>query len=436
MHTGRGNSGTSEGDLVAAQLPDGGAVEPEMLLKRIESLLSENDVLGREYLRCHDQLNTVFEITEQVARLDDPSHIEAAVICRWGATLNVDVLYVDDGERCDCVVINERPETEAAPGPDVIREVLAEQIERCRRRPATIIFTPPDDARHAKLDQARLLISALIVHGRSPRVVVALRPSDRAEFEAGDVLAADAILGYGGHVLSNALMMDRLRDAALDTVRALANAIDAKDQYTCGHSVRVGWLARLLGERLGLTGEALLALEWGGTLHDVGKIGINEAILTKPGRLTDQEYREIQEHPRISYAVLKPVAVLQPALSAVLRHHENHDGSGYPDGLEGERIPLGARIIHVVDIFDALTSTRSYRIGHTPERAFEILRSGAGRVTDPVLTEIFIETFSQYMRDEPDDFANRFPHISGLAANDADAARATPPSPFGLEATP
>ena len=135
------------------------------------------------------------------------------------------------------------------------------------------------------------------------------------------------------------------------------------------------------------------------------------------GKLTHEEYEIMKRHPRMSYEVLKPVASLKPILRAVLYHHENHDGSGYPEGLAGDDIPLKARIIHVVDIFDALTSSRSYRAGFTRERAFGILNEDAGRVTDPHLTRVFIDAFERYMREQPADFATRFAHIARQTAD-------------------
>ncbi|MBK8915620.1 MAG: HD-GYP domain-containing protein [Phycisphaerales bacterium] len=223
------------------------------------------------------------------------------------------------------------------------------------------------------------------------------------------------MLGYGGHILSNVLMVRHLQQTALETVRALANAIDAKDNYTHGHSERVGWLARMVGQALGMPNRQLQILEWAGLLHDVGKIGIPERILNKPGRLTTEEFDEMKRHPRLSYEVLRPVASLAPVLEGVLYHHENHDGSGYPTGLAGDAIPLIARIIHVVDIFDALTSSRSYRKGFTIARAFEILRTDSGRVTDPLVTERFLTAFERYRAERPADFLERFAHIAAEA---------------------
>lgn len=200
-------------------------------------------------------------------------------------------------------------------------------------------------------------------------------------------------------------------DAARQTVAALANVIEARDRYTRGHSDRVGWLARLTGQALELPPAHVEALEWAGMLHDVGKVGIPEQILNKPGRLTPEEYEQVRQHPRMSYEMLRPVVSLGPVLPAVLHHHENHDGSGYPDGLRGEQIPLDARILRIADLFDAITSNRSYRSGMTFEGAIAELRGGAGRITDPRVTAAFIDAILSYRRTDPDDFERRFGHI-------------------------
>jgi len=265
---------------------------------------------------------------------------------------------------------------------------------------------------HAELGQARVLLGTLHRADAGPRVVIALRPASAAAFDSRDVIASEAVLGYGGHVLSNLLMMRQLEQVGFQTVRVLANAIDAKDPYTSGHSERVGALARMLGEALGVAHNVRQNLEWGGILHDVGKIGVPEAILNKPGRLTPEEYEVIKRHPVLSHAMLEPVPALKPILPGVLYHHENHDGSGYPEGRVGSDIPLAGRVIHVADMFDALTSTRSYRAKYPAAKAFQILREGAGRISDPLITDVFIKRMQEYMREQAPEFARLFPHLA------------------------
>ena len=166
---------------------------------------------------------------------------------------------------------------------------------------------------------------------------------------------------------------DALEDAERVIV-SLAQTIDARDPYTFGHSARVSLYAGLLGERVGLEAGPLAVVRRGGLFHDFGKIAVRDRILLKPGKLTKEEYSEIQTHPRKGRDLLEHMKTLSPALEVVLHHHERMDGSGYPDGLSGESIPITARIATIADIFDALTTKRVYREALTREEALEIMK--------------------------------------------------------------
>jgi putative nucleotidyltransferase with HDIG domain len=171
------------------------------------------------------------------------------------------------------------------------------------------------------------------------------------------------------------------------TLTALMSALDARDRETEGHSTRVSRLACLLGEAMGLNGLQLKALERGALLHDIGKIGISDTILHKPGRLTDQEWRLMRIHPDIGARIVEGIPFLQDTLPVIRYHHERWDGSGYPVGLRERDIPIQARIFAVADVFDALTSQRSYREKSPPEEALKYLKEHAGVLFDPAIVE-------------------------------------------------
>jgi len=179
----------------------------------------------------------------------------------------------------------------------------------------------------------------------------------------------------------------------IDMVQALVSAIDAKDPYTCGHSARVAWVARSIAEHMGLDEATCHNVFLAGLLHDVGKIGVEDSVLRKPGRLTDEEFEEIKKHPRVGHRILRHLKRLAFALPGVLYHHERLDGKGYPDGLAGTSIPLIARIIAVADSFDAMASDRPYRKGMPIEKVLAILRSGAGSQWDPEVVDVFLKNF-------------------------------------------
>jgi putative nucleotidyltransferase with HDIG domain len=175
------------------------------------------------------------------------------------------------------------------------------------------------------------------------------------------------------------------------TLKALMSALDARDRETEGHSMRVSQLASLLGEKIGLNGEQLKSLERGALLHDIGKIGISDTILHKPGKLTEDEWKIMRMHPEIGARIVERIPFLQESMSVVRYHHERWDGSGYPLGLKNTEIPIQARIFAVVDVFDALTSNRSYRKKGLPEEAIKYLHDESGKLFD---TEI-VNTLAQ-----------------------------------------
>lgn len=238
-----------------------------------------------------------------------------------------------------------------------------------------------------------------------PQLVV--QPILRAGVLAGHLIAGDkggsdpqvssydthlmeAASGYIGPFLENASLYEAQQQMFLGTLRALTSAIDAKDPYTCGHSERVAHLSARLAERLALPPERVERVHIAGLVHDVGKIGVPEAILGKKGRLSDDEFAAIREHPAIGYRIVKDIPMLGDVLPGVLHHHERWDGQGYPSRLAGDAIPLIARIIGICDTFDAMSSTRSYRPAMTREHVLDEIRRCAGTQFDPALIDPFL----------------------------------------------
>jgi putative nucleotidyltransferase with HDIG domain len=174
-----------------------------------------------------------------------------------------------------------------------------------------------------------------------------------------------------------------LQQVAVATLEALVNALEAKDPYLRGHSARVADMAASVAAELKLSDDEIDAVRTAGRLHDIGKIGVREEIITKPGPRTDPEFEEVKRHTTIGAEILAPLLHLGPVIEYVRNHHERWDGKGYPDGLKGEAIPLGARIIGTVEIYDALATSRSYQEKMSPELAVERLGDLAGTVLDP-----------------------------------------------------
>ncbi|MCK4242873.1 MAG: response regulator [Dehalococcoidia bacterium] len=185
----------------------------------------------------------------------------------------------------------------------------------------------------------------------------------------------------------------RLNDELVNVenaIIALATAIEAKDPYTEGHVERVASYALTLGKEVRLAPWELRALHKAAILHDVGKIGVDESILLKPGSLTEEEFNQLKTHTIIGERICRPLGRNRLILEVIRHHHERYDGKGYPDGLAGEDIPIAARIMAVVDAYDALTSDRPYRARRSQEQAVEILKQEAGKQFDPKIATAFI----------------------------------------------
>lgn len=369
------------------------------MLEQAERLARENEGLADEVLRSYEQLNVIFDFTRQISRFTQSAEIERALVLRLFELLaaeRIDLMR-HDGARESYVRADDAPKPIAVPGQ--LEAFLVRQVESVRLSGALSVLG------HGNM---RMLSGPLQRLDDRTDVVLVRRPASAGEFTSGDLLLLESVLTFAGQLISSSELHERVSRMSLEATRALVAAIDKKDRYTAGHSERVGYLARLTGRELGLSSDAVHVLEWSGLLHDVGKIGIPEEILNKPGRLTDEEFELIKQHPEMGYEILKPLSSFQSVLNGVLYHHENHDGSGYPRGLTGEQIPLEARIIHVVDVFDALTSRRSYRDAYPVEEAVAILREESGTNLDPQTVEAFLRVLEALRTQNPRDYEQHF----------------------------
>lgn len=196
--------------------------------------------------------------------------------------------------------------------------------------------------------------------------------------------------------LEKAILYDRLRKTFVDSIETLVSTIEARDENTKGHSKRVSELASVLGMYLQIGIKEVEKLRYAGILHDVGKIGIRDDVLNKQGPLSDEEYNIMKTHPQLGDAILQNISSLEPCIrEAAKHHHERFDGRGYPDQLKGEEIPIFARILAVVDTYDAMTCDRVYRKGLPKEVALEEIEKGRGTQFDPYIAGEFIEMMKE-----------------------------------------
>jgi len=416
--------------------PEAAIAPLDTLERALGDVLAEHGGMAEELLRVYEQLGIVFEVTHQLPTVRDEHEVLQLFVTNLQATYpstEITVLTCSN-ERWSNAGVTPAGTPSAAraslsdPLPpwavqalrtcrEEHRVVVAERREGVRVKSSEFRGKGDDPAslstRNSKLELLRVMcgpiyagegfVGALLLAQCGDSLNPAGRQTDDGSgaprpgaaglivrpFEASDMLLLDSLNRFCGDVIRNFRLLNELRQLSVDMVRALICAIEQKDEYTSGHSTRVGYFSTLLGKELGLSAGELQILEWAALLHDVGKTGIRDEVLKKPGKLTPEEFAHIQEHPVRSYQVVCEIPQLADALGGVTHHHEHWDGTGYPDGLKGLEIPLQARIIQLADIFDALTSTRSYRKAFDWQKALSILREEAGTTVDPHLVVIF-----------------------------------------------
>jgi len=218
-------------------------------------------------------------------------------------------------------------------------------------------------------------------------------------FDTVELKLLTSIANESSIYLENAMLFEDVRGLMMGLLRSLTSAVDAKDAYTCGHSERVALLSRYIAQQAGLSEAAVERIYMAGLLHDVGKIGVPEAVLQKAGRLDPAEFEQIKKHPEMGARILRDVKQIQDIIPGVLHHHERYDGKGYPLGLAGENISLMGRIICLADCFDAMTSSRTYRKALPLDVVLTEIRRCAGSQFDPVITDAFLKIAPEKLMD-------------------------------------
>jgi HD-GYP domain-containing protein (c-di-GMP phosphodiesterase class II) len=336
----------------------------------------------------YETINTVYEIGRSMSGLDEPDRFVELLIDRVRSTL---------GFGWTAVVLTAETESEApttfvsgAPACDelVLRSAI-DSVEHDASFDRCTIGTIGPEFPEALGPQ--LVVRSLGREGKHFGLLAAgSKGGIDPQISSYETLLLEASGGFLTAFLENVDLYEDQRRTFMGTVQAMTAAIDAKDRYTRGHSERVAYLSREIAKAIGLDENECERIHVSGLVHDVGKIGVAEKVLCKPGRLTDDEFAQIREHPVIGRRILEGIPALQDILPGVTHHHERIDGRGYPDGLAGLEIPLMARIIGVADTFDAMSSTRSYRPAMNRDQVLEEMRRSAGTQLDETLVEAFL----------------------------------------------
>ena len=410
---------------------------PASVSTALDQIMSEHQGMAEELLSVYEQLGIIFEVTRRLPNVESESEVIGLFVESLRSSFAGREVFAARPEARDGwteIPFRGGGTASASPldprlsqhldricGPTHARTVV-ESLDPVQRgdRGANASMAHGGDVLIGPVLSGDHLVCAIVIVRAHP----AGGPTDAPEFRASDIQLVEALTTFCGDLIRGSRLVREMREMSIAMVRSLVSAVDQKDEYTCGHSLRVGYFATTLGRLLHLKEVELQMLQWAALLHDVGKIGIRDTVLNKQGKLTGDEMEHIREHPERSHQVVQQVPQLAAALDGILHHHERYDGSGYPTGLVGEEIPLQARIIQIADVFDALTSTRSYRPAFDWRKALDILREEAGKTVDPNLQQVFDRHMRAVLESDPGEWKRMVEHANRFASAFGDEERA------------
>lgn len=385
--------------------------------REVVTLVEESHSLTRNLESTYEELNLVYRVSAEMGLPQQPEVLlgrvgsQTAEVSRAASVAFV--LPADEGGSTETTV--EGHTTARAHGPRVIVGGTAPCDKESIVRLVDMLDGLGGDARghvlindagsRADFEWARPWLDhavALPLKGQRQALgtMLGINCRDGGDFTSVDVQLLRAVADRVESFLENQGLYDQLADLLMGLLHAVVNAVDAKDSYTCGHSERVGFFSRALARAAGFDETQCERVYLAGLLHDVGKIGVPDAILCKPGRLTVDEFETLKLHPEIGVRILSPVRQTRDLLPGVLYHHERVDGCGYPHGLSGSSIPLLGRIICLADCFDAMTTNRTYRSALPLSAALSEVRRCSGTQFDPHLAELFLGIGLERLFDE------------------------------------
>ncbi|MFH1731682.1 MAG: HD domain-containing phosphohydrolase [Planctomycetota bacterium] len=417
------------GSLVACAAAEDAAVRDAStgaVLDAMHEILAEGsakeheiDSLVTELALQYEEIELLYEIDEKIPLRSYPSNVIDYVAEKAFNVLNCScfawVPHSGTASRKgdDCRTLWNP--NEAEPPPTMLRleaEQLARAVaEQCagRSRPSTIISLDNDPELSSfspELDSVMCL--PLVVDADLYGYLIAFKPRGN-QFTSYELKLMTALARKSAFVIRDSSLYEDLESLFFNLIKLLVNTIENKDQYTKGHSQRVKTFTVRLAELMGLPKEEIDTLRISGLLHDIGKQGIPDAVLKKEGKLDDEEFALIKTHPVGGVNLIKHIKQFEDCLPHIRHHHERVDGNGYPDGLSGNDIPQGARIIAVADTYDALTSNRCYRPPFSTEKAFEIIEEAAGTQLDAEVARALLDNRAEFARYSRNEEASRDP---------------------------
>jgi putative nucleotidyltransferase with HDIG domain len=339
-----------------------------------------------------EELTLIHQLSEQLKLGEDSDQICESLLkeletCIGAETIAIELFADEDSQIGAKLFHSDRDSgpdgpTHPIPQPEWLRgiadytcETVAESLPPHESGVRIAIINSPDDTAPAMI---RSVVVPIQRQSKCLGRMIAVRTLKDEEFGTveADLMKSTSMM-LAAHLINQRQFFE-MQQMFEGTIQSLVSALDAKDTYTCGHSSRVAELAVELAQRLAFDEDGVNRIRMAGILHDIGKIGVEDSVLRKPGKLTDAEFEQIKQHPVLGFEILRGIRPFRKILPAVRHHHESWDGTGYPDGLSGESIPRDAQVLAVADAFDAMTSDRPYRSGMPLEKVMSIFLEGRG----------------------------------------------------------
>ncbi|MEM6315392.1 MAG: HD domain-containing phosphohydrolase, partial [Planctomycetota bacterium] len=367
--------------------------------RRIAELTQERNELSHQLGDCYEELSLIYALSGGMKLTRSPVAFFEAAAEHTRAVMEVETVGIHFWHE------RVRPTEHFQNGKQLFDEADLEQLhaafrKRLELQRETVHVNEMQEDRffawaggHAErllaapLERGDELLGVIWVANKRPEPP----PPTGTRFTSIDAKLLNGVAVEAGIHAENYTLFDDANSMMMGLLHALTAAVDAKDTYTCGHSERVALLSRELAEAAGFPTAFCERIYMAGLLHDVGKIGVPDAVIRKPGKLTDEEFDEIKRHPEIGARILSDIRQIEDLIDGVRHHHERFDGRGYPSGLAGEEIPLMGRIICLADCFDAMTSNRTYRNGMPSAKALAEIERCKGTQFDPALAQAFVD---------------------------------------------
>lgn len=363
-------------------------------MKEDKALELELDSLASELSIRYEELNLLYRVGDKLKIAEDLHSTLKDIIKEFSNIFhgNTIILSVPDKE------IFESVSGEVKYTNDKMVNIANKISESCNYERSHIAINNLSELKNIgfnDIDWFKFIATSVKIKDEYKGVLIVLGNKER-DYSTGDIKLLTVLAGQLSIIITNSDLYLDLKNFLLNLVKSMVYAIEAKDSYTRGHSERVHNISVLIAKVIRLSQTDIENVSWAALLHDIGKIGIPEQVLTKPGRLADEEYELIMTHPKRGYEILKPIIQLKDALQGILYHQERYDGTGYPEHLKGEDIPLYARIIALADTYDSITSSRAYRTRNTHQNAMDEIERVSGTQLDPLVVEAFKKVLYEY----------------------------------------